>query len=137
MKTIHWSVTLSVSNDFFSSAELKSDNYLKTIAAIWQQHARLVHVETDIYISAVLTPSRNIFSEDQGCPAGGRNAVTLSGVFAGSVVHHEVYQRQIAALSDIIGRTAASIDAGPANLLFSELYSTRIEIEKDDSVPSL
>lgn len=78
MNTSKFSFTLGTCAGYFhnnasvANVEVVSEKYIEA--------AEKVMAKTEIFISAVITPSRCLYSHSWGCPQGGEETYTFEGV---------------------------------------------------------
>lgn len=53
---------------------------LSLASQVWQEEADKQFVETGIYVSAAVAPSRTVYRREWGCPPGGEDTVVISGL---------------------------------------------------------
>lgn len=78
MKTLEFKIVTRVNEGYNHQNEKL--NGLALISEAWQEIAKKVMSETGLYIPAVANQSKTIYHTDWGCPAGGEDTVTLTGV---------------------------------------------------------
>lgn len=77
-KTLRFEIVTGVNKGYFhNNTESES---LDLIGNIWSEIAQQEYELTGIYVSAVIKPSKTIYNEAWGCPKGGEETVTLTGV---------------------------------------------------------
>jgi hypothetical protein len=62
---------------------LKKENYtnsLELVGEVWQRIAKEEFDKSNIYVSAVIKPSKTVYNEVWGCPKGGEETVVITGV---------------------------------------------------------
>lgn len=53
---------------------------IKEISELWKSIALQTMEQTGLYISAVITPSKTVYNTEWGCPIGGEDTFTITGV---------------------------------------------------------
>ena len=77
MRTVKFSATVGVNEGYSHNNEIK--NPLEIVGTLWQEIAESHYKKCNIYISAIITDSKTIYSPNWGCPTGGEDTITISG----------------------------------------------------------
>ncbi|MBU5593315.1 hypothetical protein KQI89_16315 [Clostridium sp. MSJ-4] len=77
-KTLRFEIVTGVNKGYFHN-NTESDS-LNLVGSVWGKIAKQEYELTGIYVSAVIKPSKAIYNEAWGCPKGGEETVSITGV---------------------------------------------------------
>lgn len=77
--TIRFEIVSGINKGYFNKkhSNINSVNFISTI---WQEIALEEFKKSNIYVSAVIKPSKTVYNESWGCPKGGEETVVITGV---------------------------------------------------------
>jgi len=108
---------------------IKALSPIETVAAVWHPTAQQLFDDMGIYISAVLTECKTIYSKDWGCPISREVTVEITGVQ--NPVFLQDSQKYIEAASFIISVVKATLEQSTVTVEYSDV---EIECKTDDKV---
>jgi hypothetical protein len=76
MKTSQFTLTMGVNPGYHHDNKIGLD----AVAPVWHEEADRVYADTQIYVSASVTPGVTVYHPDWGCPVGGEKTVVISGI---------------------------------------------------------
>ncbi|MBU3219619.1 hypothetical protein [Clostridium algidicarnis] len=77
-KTLRFEIVTGVNKGYFHN-NIENES-LDLVSGVWSEIAKQEYKSTGIYVSAVIKPSKTIYNEEWGCPKGGEETVSLTGV---------------------------------------------------------
>lgn len=77
-KTLRFEIVTGINKGYFHTNSQSES--LDLVGEIWQKIAKEEFEKNNIYISAVIKPSKTIYNEEWGCPQKGEETVVLTGV---------------------------------------------------------
>ena len=77
-KTLKFEIVTGINKGYFHTNSQSES--LDLVGSIWQKVAKEEFEESNIYISAVIKPSKTVYNEEWGCPKNGEETVVLTGV---------------------------------------------------------
>lgn len=78
MKTLKFEIVTGINEGY--GHENEEANGVLLVSKAWQFLAEKVMHETGLYISAVASQSKTIYNTDWGCPVGGEDTITITGI---------------------------------------------------------
>lgn len=79
MSTLTFNAVFGVTPGYGHNNEGSADA-VALVAGIWQAAMKAERAQTDILVTAVMTPATVVYPLEYGCPAGGEIAVQATGV---------------------------------------------------------
>jgi hypothetical protein len=80
-KTIGFTIVCGVAPGYFHNMKgVAAPELAAKIATLWQEVAEKHFAETNIYVSATVTPGAVVYSPNWGCPDGGESIIMIQGV---------------------------------------------------------
>jgi hypothetical protein len=76
--TTEFSLDIGVNPGFFHDNAVKDP--LKVVADLWQKFAEEIFKDCNVYVAAVICPTKTVYNTAWGCPAGGEDTITIHGV---------------------------------------------------------
>ena len=76
-KTLRFEIVTGINKGYFHTNSQSES--LDLVGEIWQKIAKEEFEKNNIYISAVIKPSKTIYNEEWGCPQKGEETVVLTG----------------------------------------------------------
>lgn len=76
MKTVKFVSTIGIMEGYGHN----NNGETKDFNSLYQEVAKKIFQETNIYISAVSVQSKTLYNTEWGCPKGGEDTYTISGV---------------------------------------------------------
>lgn len=77
--TLKFEIVAGFNNGYSGNNKDKTQQY-EYICELWQRIAKEEFDKSNIYVSAVIHPSKTVYNEFWGCPKGGEDTVTITGV---------------------------------------------------------
>ncbi|NFN88116.1 hypothetical protein FDF31_16000 [Clostridium sporogenes] len=77
-KTLRFEIVSGVNKGYFHTNSQSES--LDLVGGIWQKMAKEEFKKSNIYVSAVIKPSKTVYNQEWGCPENGEETVVLTGV---------------------------------------------------------
>lgn len=77
-KTLRFEIVSGVNKGYFHTND--ENESLDLVGGIWQEIAKKEFEKSNIYVSAVMKPSKTIYNEEWGCPKNGEETIVITGV---------------------------------------------------------
>ncbi|PRR77934.1 hypothetical protein CLLI_20290 [Clostridium liquoris] len=77
-KTLRFEIVTGVNKEYFHTNN-QNEN-LDLVGGIWQKIAKEEFKLNNIYVSAIIKPSKTIYNEEWGCPKNGEETIVITGV---------------------------------------------------------
>ncbi|MCS4466843.1 hypothetical protein JTS99_12575 [Clostridium botulinum] len=77
-KTLRFEIVSGVNKGYFHTNSQSES--LDLVGGIWQKIAKEEFEKSNIYVSAVIKPSKTVYNQEWGCPENGEETVVLTGV---------------------------------------------------------
>lgn len=74
------------------------------VAAAWAKHAEAVFIATGVYVSANISATKTVYRTEWGCPPGGEDTVTVTGLY--DIARHSGpcdWRRAVSSVSRAVG----------------------------------
>jgi hypothetical protein len=110
MKTVSFTATCGVNAGYNES----NSNAKQGVAQVaWQQAAEEVYASSGVYVSAIITEAKVIYSKNWGCPVGGEAIIIIQGElnpeFATEKKYKEGVIQTLQKLKEELGQTTAQV----------------------------
>jgi len=127
MKTIQFFATLGFISGYFHENSAENISPSDEIARLWQEKAAEVYKETNIYIGAVISPSKTVYHEEWGCPKGGEITVSITGTCNPLYTKMEHYKTNV---QEVLERCAIALQQSTAQVSFVEADFVYLDFRK-------
>ena len=118
--TICWKITIGVNSGYDLEEQVKMP--MKDITEIYLKTAEEVCAKTGVYISAVISESRTLYSPEWGCPEEGEYSYTLSGGCNPAFAKQEEYLKALNMIAKLLKerlkQSTLLLEISPANLIY-------------------
>ena len=118
--TICWKCTIGVNGGYELEDQIKMP--MEDITEIYLKTAEEVRAETGVYISAVISESRTLYSPEWGCPEEGEYSYTLSGSCNPAFAKQEEYLHALNMIAKLLKerlkQSTLLLEISPANLIY-------------------
>jgi len=122
METIKFFATMGVTVGYTNANEFTNDVCLEMVSTAWQNESQQVFEETGIYIGAVISSSKTVYSKNWGCPEGGENTCLIIGEANPNFIKDlEAYKNTVL---DVLAKVKKSLNQSTCQITFqkSEMF---------------
>lgn len=118
MKTIKFFATVGVVAGYQGINNISNLEALEIVSKVWQEKAKEVFNKSQVYISAIISPSNAIYHTDWGCPVGGEIITSITGECNPEFVNVEKYKENVL---DVLNLVKDELKQSTVQITFQEV----------------